>query len=90
MNSSGAVSPAIRATATMTPVMMPARAAGMTTRRLTIQSGRPSPRPASRSALGTRRTISSVVRSTIGIRIRPSAKPPASAEKRRIGITTTV
>ena len=26
----------------------------------------------------------------IGIRIRPSAKPPASAEKRRIGITTTV
>jgi len=45
---------------------------------------------ASRSDAGTSRTISSLVRTTIGSMITARAKPPASAEKRRMGSTISV
>ena len=73
----------------MTPVMIPARAVGSTTRRITFHSGSPSASAASRNELGTSRIISSVVRSTIGNMITASAMPPAKAEKCCRGRTTT-
>ena len=77
VNSSGAVSPAIRATATMTPVMMPgARRAGARS------AGGPSTRacraraPPPAATWAPAAPSPRVVRITIGIMIRPSAKPP--------------
>ena len=84
---SGAVSPATRASATRTPVTMPGSAAG----RITLQTARPRVAPRARAPSrrlgGTSASSSSVVRTTIGIIITPSAKPPASAEKRLKGST---
>ena len=74
----------------MAPVTMPARAVGSTTRSTTFHSGTPRARPASRSEAGTSRTISSVVRTTIGSMMTASATPPATAENRRMGRTTSV
>ena len=70
--------------------MMPARAVGRTTRSTTFHSGMPSASAASRSDEGTRRTISSLVRTTIGSMMTASATAPANAENRRIGSTTSV
>ena len=79
VNRSGAVSPAARATASMTPVRMPGRPVRMTTDRTVRQIGTPSASDASRSAPGTSLRISSVVRMMTGIMITASATPPANA-----------
>src|SRR3954453_23167145 len=85
---SGAVSPATRASATRMPVRMPGSAAGT----MTLKTARPrvAPRASapSRRPPGTRRSNSSVVRTTIGIISSPSATPPAMALKRFTGSTT--
>ena len=78
VNSSGAVSPAMRASASTTPVMMPGQ-------RRRHDHARTPPAPASRRAParlraalpGTRSSSSSVVRAMIGIIMTPSARPPA-------------
>ena len=89
VNSSGAVSPATRARATRMPVTMPGSAAG----RITVHTARERVAPrASAPSLkdsGTSRSSSSVVRTMRGSIITPRATPPASAEKRRNGITAT-
>ena len=66
------------------------RAVGTTTRRRTFHCGIPSASPASRSDAGTSRTISSVVRMTIGSMMTASATAPARAENRRMGRTRIV
>jgi hypothetical protein len=80
VNSSGAVSPEMRATATSAPVTIPAIAVRNTIVSDVRQRVYPSASAASRRADGTVSTISSVVRVTSGIIIAPSATPPASAE----------
>ena len=90
VKSSGAVSPAIRATPTRQPVTMPASAVRATIRSDVRQRGYPSASAASRSECGTRRTISSVVRAIIGTMSTASATLPASAEKWPIGLTSQV
>ncbi len=85
---SGAVSPAMRASDTRTPVRMPLRAAGRTTPRVVRQRVKPSARAPSLISRGTRRTISSVVRVTMGRSMMASASPPASAEKCPMDTTT--
>ena len=65
----------------MIPVTIPAAAVGITTRSVVFHCGIPSASDASRTLWGTSRTISSVVRMTVGISITPSATPPASALK---------
>jgi len=82
----GAVSPATRATDSMIPVTIPLFAAGTTMDRIVRARVAPRPSDASRSEFGTRRSISSVVRSTMGIAMIPSAAPPAS---RRSACTAT-
>ena len=84
---SGAVSPATRAMASTTPVMMPLMLAGSTTRRIVRASVAPSASEASRSSLGTKRRTSSDVVATMGIMMMPSATPPASPEKDCWGTT---
>ena len=76
MISSGAVSPTIRATASITPVTMPASAVGSTTFVIVRHFGTPSAYDASRRLLGTIRSISSVERTTIGIISTDSATEP--------------
>ena len=88
VNSSGAVSPATRANARMTPVMMPGSAAGSITVNVARPRVAPSASAPSRSVDGTSRSSSSVVRAMIGIIITPSATLPASIENRCIGNTT--
>jgi hypothetical protein len=90
VKSSGAVSPETRATASMAPVAIPEAAAGSTTPVVTRHCGAPSASAPSRKEAGTRRSISSVVRVTMGIMISPSATPPARAENCLIGITISV
>ena len=88
VNSSGAVSPAIRATASSTPVMIPptdARSVIFSTMR---HFGVPSAKAASRSAFGTSFSMFSVVRITIGICSSASAITPAQPEKRPDFATT--
>ena len=68
---------------------MPARAVGSTTCSTTFHSGIPSASAASRKEAGTRRTSSSLVRTTIGSMITARATAPASAENRRMGSTTS-
>ncbi len=87
VKSSGAVSPAARATASRHAVTMPPSAVRRTTRTLVFQAGTPSASDASRSEPGTRRTISSVARARVGIMRIASATAPASAEKWPIGMT---
>ena len=67
VSSSGAVSPVIRATASMAPVMMPGNAVGMTTRRIVRYFGTPRAYADSRSSFGTSLSISSVERTMTGI-----------------------
>src|SRR4051794_5976773 len=66
VNSSGAVSPAARATASIVPVMIPGSAVGSTTRRTTCQRGAPRARAASRSDCGTSSSTTSAARATTG------------------------
>ena len=81
VNSSGAVSPATRANASMQPVIIP----GMAVRRLTDIAvrhfGTPSPKAASRIACGTVASISSVVRVIVGIIMIASATPARERRK---------
>ena len=79
MNSSGAVSPAARATASMMPVRMPGNPVRMTTDRTVRQVGIPSASEASRSEPGTSFRISSVVRMMTGTMMTASATLPANA-----------
>ena len=89
MKSSGAVSPATRASASTTPVMMPGSAAGTSTVITAFARVAPSASAPSRSAFGTRSSSSSVVRAMIGIIMIPSARPPASMLKCLNGSTAT-
>ena len=77
MNSSGAVSPEIRASASSTPVSRPARAARTQISNTTFQCGQPRAAAASRIETGTSRSMSSVVRTTIGITSTTRAAMPA-------------
>ena len=89
VKSSGAVSPAMRASARTTPVMMPGSAAGTTTENTARARVAPSARAPSRIDSGTSSSSSSVVRAMIGIIIMPSANPPASALNCLNGSTAT-
>jgi len=89
VNRRGAVSPATRATASMTPASTPGSAVGSTIWRVARQRGQPSASAPSRRVVGTSLTISSVVRLVTGIISTDSATPPDSAEKWFIGMTTT-
>src|SRR5664279_1602367 len=66
VNNSGAVSPLMRATASSTPVIMPARAARYATLVIITARGRPIDAAASRSVSGTSVSMSSVVRTATG------------------------
>src|ERR1017187_3876536 len=83
----GAVSPATRAKANMHPVMMPGDAVFTVMDKTDRQLGTPKARAASRTAFGTMRSISSVVRQTVGIIMIPKATPPEKAEKCFCGTT---
>ncbi len=76
---SGAVSPAMRASASTMPVMMPGSAAGSTTLNTARARVAPSASAPSRIVPGTSSSSSSVVRAMIGIIITPSAMAPAIA-----------
>ena len=54
---------------------------------MTSERGMPSAEAASRSVLGTRLSMSSVVRTMIGVAITASAMPPAMPEKWPNGTT---
>ena len=77
MNSKGAVSPLMRATASSKPVVTPLRAALSVTRMATFQRGAPSAKAASRRLPGTKRSMFSVVRTTTGMAINDRARLPA-------------
>ncbi len=79
VNSSGAVSPAARATASMIPVSTPGSAVRTTTESVVRQRRTPSASDASRSDAGTSFRISSVVRMITGIMMIASATEPAKA-----------
>eukprot|EP01139_Manchomonas_bermudensis_P024745 Amastigsp_a843329_7.p3 type:complete len:106 gc:universal Amastigsp_a843329_7:402-719(+) len=81
VNSSGAVSPLMRATASSRPVITPLLAARSVTRVATFQRGAPSANAASRRLPGTSRIMFSVVRTTTGTAISESARLPAHPEK---------
>ena len=81
VKSSGAVSPATRATASSAPVRMPGSAVMSTICRLVRQRWNPRASAASRSELGTSLIISSVVRITIGTIRMARATEPANPEK---------
>ena len=66
VKSSGAVSPAARATASSEPVISPGSAVGSTTRIVTRQRGVPSASAASRSPSGTSSSTTSAERVTTG------------------------
>ena len=80
VNTTGAVSPAARATASRQPEVMPASAAGSTTETVVFHVRVPSAADASRRASGTRRSISSVERTTIGSIRQASASDAAKAD----------
>ena len=88
VKSSGAVSPATRASATRMPVRMPGSAAGTMTLKTARLRVAPRASAPSRRPPGTSRSNSSVVRTTIGIISKPRATPPAMALKRFTGRTT--
>ena len=89
VKSSGAVSPATRAKASMQPVMMPAEAVLRLTENTVRHLETPSPSAASRIASGTVASISSVVRVMVGTIMMASATPPAKAEKCFCFMTTS-
>ena len=89
VKSSGAVSPAIRATASNTPVSTPARAARRVTLEITTLFGAPRAKAASRSVLGMSCNMFSVVRTTTGRTISASASTPDQAENLPVCATTT-
>jgi len=70
----GAVSPATRANASITPVMIPDLAVRNVTEIVLRHCGTPSPNAASRTACGTISNISSVVRATVGTIIMPAPR----------------
>jgi hypothetical protein len=72
------------------PVTIPGSAAGTSTRNVVRQCGTPSASDDSRTPLGTRRSISSEVRATIGSISTARATPPAHAEKLPNGNTRMV
>ena len=80
VNRSGAVSPAMRAMARRMPVTMPALAARQLICIVTCAGGAPSAAPASRRVFGTRRSMSSVVRTITGVAMMASATAPAQPE----------
>jgi len=90
VNSSGAVSPEMRAIASIAPVAIPEAAAGTTTPSVVRHCGAPNASAPSRKLCGTSLIISSVVRATIGTMISANATPPDSAEKCFNGTTTIV
>ena len=59
---------------------MPDFAARQVTEVMTTEGGAPSAAPASRKEPGTRRSISSVVRTMTGMAMMPRAAPPAQPE----------
>ena len=59
---------------------MPARAARQVMLMITFDIGAPRAAPASRKEPGTRRSISSVVRTMTGVAMMASATPPAHPE----------
>src|SRR3954471_10134910 len=79
VNSSGAVSPAARATASSDPVTMPGSAVGSTIRKITFQRGAPRASAASRRESGTRFRTTSAERVTIGSISSASATEPFQA-----------
>src|SRR3569832_1941410 len=81
VNSKGAVSPEMRATASSTPVITPALTARKRTIIATFQRGTPNENAASRKLLGTSLSILSVVRTTTGIAIKKIANVPAQPER---------
>src|SRR3954469_12148095 len=81
VKSSGAVSPAARATASREPVTMPGSAVGRTMRNTTFQRGAPSASAASRSELGTRFSTTSAERVTTGSISSASATEPFQPAK---------
>ena len=90
VKSSGAVSPEMRASASRMPVTMPGSEDLYRTWTVTFHCGMPNDNAASRICPGTRRSISSVVRTTTGRTMNANAMPPASAEKCPICATTIV
>src|SRR6202046_141224 len=89
VKSSGAVSPATRASASNIPVSMPPLAAGSTTVTIVFHLLAPRAIAPSRRLPGTALRNSSVLRTVIGITIIPNATPPANAEKCFTGNTTS-
>ena len=79
VKSSGAVSPATRATASVAPVSTPPIVCGTTIPSVARQRGAPTPSAASRSEFGTSASTSIVERATNGSMITASAKEPAYA-----------
>ena len=86
----GAVSPAIRAMASITPVVMPPIAVGRTTFRMVRHFGMPRAREASRSSFGTSLSISSVERTTTGIIRIVSASEPGEAGGLQLSIISMI
>ncbi|CAM5440015.1 hypothetical protein SALBM135S_06620 [Streptomyces alboniger] len=70
----------MRATESMTPVVMPPIAVGSTTLRMVRHFGTPRASDASRSSFGTSLSISSVERTITGIIRMASAMAPAQPE----------
>ena len=81
VKSSGAVSPLIRATASITPVITPPLTARSATMRTTFHCGAPNAAAASLSVEGTKFNMLSVVRTTTGIAMSANATDPAQPEK---------
>ena len=80
VNSSGAVSPATRATPSTAPVISPPIAVGSTMRVTIRQRRRPSASPASFSDPGTSASTSCAERATIGNSTIASASAPAQPD----------
>ncbi len=89
VNSSGAVSPEMRAKASRPPVRMPVWAERHRMRRMVEASGEPRATPASRRAGGCSLSTSSVVRVTTGAASRARATEPAKPEKPWNGATSS-
>src|SRR5271166_2950632 len=88
VNSNGAVSPAARASASMTPVRIPGKAVGRITLVTTCVGVAPIPIAASRIRDGTRLMASSAVSMIVGSMSNASAAPPAGAENPPVTTTT--
>ena len=77
----------MRAMARRIPVRIPGHAVRTVMRSVAFHRSIPSARAASRTVVGTVRSMSSVVRTTTGMKIMESAAAPAQAENRFIGRT---